>query len=76
MHNEINILLSTEKEVLMDTTIDWLNNYLYILTSSLTNRNITVYSIKKFDLEEKKIIDVLTGFDYKPFQIEVDPCNG
>lgn len=60
----------------MDTSIDWLNNYLYILMSSLTNRNTTVYSIKKFDLEEKKIIELLTGFDHKPFQIEVDPCNG
>lgn len=76
MNNEVNILLSIEKEALMDITIDWLNNYLYILTSSLTNRNTTVYSIKKFDLEEKKIVDILTGFDNKPFQIGVDPCNG
>lgn len=60
----------------MDTTIDWLNNHLYILMSSTTNRNTTVYSIKKFDLELKQIEEVISGIDYKPLQIEVDPCNG
>jgi len=75
-NNKINTLLTTEKEILMDTTIDWLNNYLYILMSSKTNRNSIVYSIKKFDLEQKKIEEIISGFEYKPLQIEVDPCNG
>lgn len=60
----------------MDITTDWLNNHLYILMSSMTNRNSLVYSIKKFDLEHKKMIEIISGFDHKPFQIEVDPCNG
>lgn len=76
VNNRTYVLLTTEKEILMDITIDWLNNHLYILIASMTNSNAKVYSIKKFDLEQKKIIDVVSGFDYKPFQIEVDPCNG
>lgn len=59
----------------MDITIDWLNNHLYILMSSISNRNTIVYSIKKFDLEQKKVEEIISGFD-KPLQIEVDPCNG
>lgn len=69
--NMINILL-TGKDILMDTTLDWLNNDLYILTLT-TNRK---YSIKKFNLEQKKLVEIVSGLDYKPFQIEVDPCNG
>jgi len=60
----------------MDITFDWLNNDLYILTASITNKNIRMYSIKKFNLELKKLVEVISGLDYKPFQIEVDPCNG
>lgn len=60
----------------MDTTIDWLNNQLYILMSSKTNRNSIVYSIKKFDIEQKKLEEIISGFDYKPLQMKVDPCNG
>lgn len=76
VNNKINTLLSTEKEILMDTTIDWLNNQLYILMSSKTNRNSIVYSIKKFDVEQKKLEEIISGFDYKPLQMKVDPCNG
>lgn len=60
----------------MDTTIDWLNNQLYILMSSKTNRNSIVYSIKKFDIEQKKLEEIISGFDHKPLQMKVDPCNG
>jgi len=74
--NETNILFTTEKEILMDMTIDWLNNDLYILMGSITNRNTRVYNIKKFNLEHNKLGEVISGLDYKPFQIEVDPCNG
>lgn len=70
--NMINILLTTEKEILMDTTLDWLNNDIYILTLT-TNRK---YSIKKFYIEQKKLVEIVSGLDYRPFQIEVDPCNG
>lgn len=76
LNNKINILLTSNKEMLMDTTFDWLNNCLYILMSSTPNKNTKVYSIKKFDLEQKKLIDVVSGFDDKPSQIGVDPCNG
>lgn len=76
VNNKINTLLSTEKEILMDTTIDWLNNQLYILMSSKTNRNSIVYSIKKFDIEQNKLEEIISGFDYKPLQMKVDPCNG
>jgi len=75
-NNNINILLTTEREILMDITIDWLNNYLYILMSSIANKNTIVYSIKKFDLNQDKIEEIVSGFDSKPLQIEVDPCNG
>lgn len=70
--NMINILLTTEKEILLDTTLDWLNNNLYILTST-TNRK---YSIKKFSIENNNLVEIISGLNYKPFQIEVDPCNG
>lgn len=69
--NMINILL-TGKDILMDTTLDWLNNDLYILTLTINRK----YSIKKFNLEQKKLVEIVSGLDYKPFQIEVDPCNG
>lgn len=62
--------------MLMDTTIDWLNNYLYILILSMKNKNTKIYSIKKFDLEQNKLTDIISEFDHKPFQIEVDPVNG
>lgn len=75
VNNKINTLFSTEKEILMDTTIDWLNNNLYIVMTK-TNRNATTYSIKKFDLEQKKLEEIISGFDYKPLQMKVDPCNG
>ncbi|XP_022182108.1 proto-oncogene tyrosine-protein kinase ROS-like isoform X3 [Myzus persicae] len=75
-NNKINILLTTEREILMDITIDWLNNYLYILMSSTTNKNTIVYSIKKIDLNQDKMEEIVSGFDSKPLQIEVDPCNG
>lgn len=76
VNNKTYVLLTTKKEILMDLTIDWLNNHLYILISSIINSDTKVYSIKQFDLEQKKIVEVVSGFDYKPFQIEVDPCNG
>lgn len=60
----------------MDITIDWLNNYIYILMLSTSHKNIKVYSIKRFDLEEKKLVEIVSGFDHKPLQIKVDPCNG
>jgi len=69
-------LLTTERENLMDITIDWLNNHLYILMSSITNKNTIMYSIKKFDLYQNKIEDIVSGFDSDPLQIEVDPYNG
>lgn len=75
-NDKLNILLITEKEVFMDITIDWLNNHLYILTSSMKTRNTTVYSIKKFDIEQKKIVEIISEINQQPFQIEVDPCNG
>lgn len=75
VNNETYVLLRTENDLLMDITIDWLNNHLYILILSKTT-NAKVYSIKKFDLEKKKMAEVVSGFDYKPLQIEVDPCNG
>jgi hypothetical protein len=76
VNNKTYVLLTTKKEILMDLTIDWLNNHLYILILSTINSDTKVYSIKKFDLEQKKMFEVVSGFDYKPFQIEVDPCNG
>lgn len=76
LNNSISVMLTTDKEILMDTTFDWLNNYLYILMSSMPNKNTKVYSIKKFDLERKKLIEVVSGFDDKPYQIGVDPYNG
>lgn len=75
-NNKKKILLTTEREIFLDITIDWLNNYLYILMSSITNGNIIVYSIKKLDLNQNKIEEIVSGFDSKPLQIEVDPCNG
>eukprot|EP00102_Acyrthosiphon_pisum_P027841 XP_016665051.1 PREDICTED: proto-oncogene tyrosine-protein kinase ROS isoform X2 [Acyrthosiphon pisum] len=75
-NNKINILLTTEREILMDITVDWLNNNLYILMSSITNGNTIVYTIKKFYLDQHKIEKTVSGFDSKPLQIEVDPCNG
>lgn len=74
-NNKLNILLVTEEEVYNDLTIDWLNNHLYILSSSIKNRNTTLYSIKKYDIEQKKI-EIISEFNYQPIQIEVDPCNG
>lgn len=74
-NNKISILLTTKKEILMDITIDWLNNHLYILMSS-TNKNTIVYSIKQFDYEQQKIEEIFCEFDSEPLQIEVDPLNG
>lgn len=75
-NNKKKILLTTEREIFLNITIDWLNNYLYILMSSITNGNTIVYSIKKLDLNQNKIEEIVSGFDSKPLQIEVDPCNG
>jgi len=75
-NNKINVLLTIEKETLMAITIDWLNNHLYILMSSVINENTIMYSIKKFDLYQDKIEEIVSGFNSKPLQIEVDPCNG
>lgn len=75
-NNKTNNLFTTEKEIMLDTTFDWLNDHLYILMSSMSNKNSRMYSIKKFDLEKKKLTEIVSGFDYKPFQIKVDPCNG
>lgn len=74
-NNKLNILI-TEEEVYMDLSIDWLNNHLYILSSSIKNRNTTVYYIKKYDIEQTKIIEIVSEFNHQIFQIEVDPCNG
>lgn len=76
LNNKIDVLLTSDKNTLLDTTIDWLNNHLYILMSSMTSRNITVYSIKRFDLEQQILVEIVSGFNQKPFQIKVDPCNG
>jgi len=73
LNNKITILFNTQKEILMDTTFDWLNNHIYILMFSLTSR---MYNIKKFDLEREKLVEIVSGFEYKPIQIEIDPCNG
>jgi len=75
-NNKINILLTTETEILKDISLDWLNNQLYILMSSVTNKNTIMYSIKKFDLYKNKIEEIVSGFESKPLKIEVDPCNG
>jgi len=75
-NNKINILLTTVKEILIDISIDWLNNHLYILMSSIAKDKTIVYSIKKFHLDEDKMEEIVSGFDSKPLQIEVDPCNG
>ncbi|XP_016664767.1 protein sevenless isoform X2 [Acyrthosiphon pisum] len=72
--NKTKTLLTTKKEILMDISIDWINHQLYILMSS--TENTTAYSIKKFDLEQEKVDEIVSGFDSKPIQIEVDPCNG
>lgn len=75
-NNKINILLTTEREILMQISLDWLNNIVYILMSSITNGNTIVYSINKFYLDQDKTEKIVSGFDSKPLQIEVDPCNG
>lgn len=69
-------MLTTKREILKDITMDWLNNQIYILTSSVTNKNTIMYCIKKFDLYNNKIEEIVSGFDSEPLQIEVDPCNG
>lgn len=69
-------MLTTVKEILIDISIDWLNNHLYILMSSITNDKTIVYSIKKLYLDQDKMEEIVSGFDSKPLQIEVDPCNG
>lgn len=76
LNNKIQVIFTTTKEIMLDITFDWLNNYLYILMSSMPNKNTKVFSIKKFDLERKKLIEVVSGFDDKPYQIGVDSCNG
>lgn len=72
-NNKTKTLFTTKKEILLDISIDWLNHQLYILMSSNEN---TLYSIKKFNLEQEKIEGIVSEFDSKPIQIEVDPCNG
>jgi len=72
-NNKTKTLFTTKKEILLDISIDWLNHQLYILMSSNEN---TRYNIKKFNLEQEKIEGIVSGFDSKPIQIEVDPCNG
>lgn len=76
LNNKINVLLTSDKNTLLDTTIDWLNNHIYILMSSMTSRNITLYSIERFDLEQQISVEIVSGLIQKPFQIKVDPCNG
>jgi len=56
----------------MDITYDWINRRLYILI-----HNTTAYTLRKYDLQQGKIEDLVSGFDSnKPIQIQVDPCNG
>jgi len=75
-NNKIKILFTNEREILMQISLDWLNNIVYILMSSVTNINTIVYSINKFYLDQNKTEKIVSGFDSKPLQIEVDPCNG
>ncbi|XP_050428827.1 proto-oncogene tyrosine-protein kinase ROS isoform X2 [Adelges cooleyi] len=72
---KVEVLLPHGNDIILEMSFDWLNNQMFILMSTLTN-NVTTYNIYKFDIQQKNLINVALGFDKRPIQMKVDPCNG
>lgn len=54
-------------------SVDWLNDYLYIMGE---NAHLDSWTISRCDFNGKKLIVAVGGLSGKPSHIEVDPYNG
>lgn len=60
-------------------SVDWLNNYLYILGEKIVNNHHNSpksWAILRCDLNGKKLTVAVGGLNKKPDHIDVDPYNG
>lgn len=58
----------------LDVTVDWLNNYLYILGEM--KFQISRYIIKRCDLNGSSLTVAYADLSKKPSCMQIDPING
>lgn len=59
-----------------ELTVDWLSDYLYILSEILHPSGSVVYEVARCTLDGNNLVVVISGFIVKPHHIEIDPYNG